>query len=366
MAAIGNFIKIFKGGQNTASIFISIIFLWILTFFVSNGIENANFVNTIVTVCKLIPLLIFIILIAISFKFKVFTAHFWTNFASNIQPTGKLHNSVFDQIKNSMISIIWVFIGIEGASILSSRAKSQKAASQATIIGFISLAIIYVFSTILPYGAISQATLAKVSQPAMSSILEITVGKWAAVIINLGIIISIIGSWLSWTMLPAETTRLMAKDKTLPALWGNLNKKKAPQFSLIITAVLQTLFLFSMFFTTSAYNFATTLAAATVLVSYMLVGGYQIKYSFRHKEWWQLLIGLICTAFEIMVAVLSGWQDLLLVTISFLPGFILYYIASKENHHKITSREKIIMIVVCIIAILTIILLLTGKISISN
>lgn len=167
-------------------------------------------------------------------------------------------------------------------------------------------------------------------------------------------------------MLPAETTRLMAKDKTLPALWGNLNKKKAPQFSLIITAVLQTLFLFSMFFTTSAYNFATTLAAATVLVSYMLVGGYQIKYSFRHKEWWQLLIGLICTAFEITVAVLSGWQDLLLVTISFLPGFILYYIASKENHHKITSREKIIMIVVCIIAILTIILLLTGKISISN
>lgn len=106
MAAIGNFIKIFKGGQNTASIFISIIFLWILTFFVINGIENANFVNTIVTVCKLIPLLIFIILIAISFKFKVFTAHFWTNFASNIQPTGKLHNSVFDQIKNSMISII--------------------------------------------------------------------------------------------------------------------------------------------------------------------------------------------------------------------------------------------------------------------
>ena len=33
MAAIGNFIKIFKGGQNAASIFISIIFLWILTFF---------------------------------------------------------------------------------------------------------------------------------------------------------------------------------------------------------------------------------------------------------------------------------------------------------------------------------------------
>ena len=318
MSAIGNFIGIFKGGQNIASIIAAIVFLWVLTFFVNNGVESANFVNTIVTICKVIPLFVFIVLVAMSFKLGVFTAHFWTNFASNVKATG-VNGSVYGQIKNSMMSIMWVFIGIEGASVLSSRAKSQKAASQATIIGFISLVVIYVFSTILPYGVMSQAAIAKAAQPAMGSILEVAVGKWAAIIINLGVIISTIGSWLSWTMLPAETTRLMAKDKTLPASWGKLNKKKAPQFSLIITAVLQTLFLFS----------------------YMLVGVYQIKYSFQHKEWWQFFVGLICAGFEIMAAVLSGWQDLLLLTISFLPGFVLYYMASKEDKHQITSREKI-------------------------
>ena len=77
-------------------------------------------------------------------------------------------------------------------SVLSSRAKSQKAASQATIIGFISLVVIYVFSTILPYGVMSQAAIAKAAQPAMGSILEVAVGKWAAIIINLGVIIAII------------------------------------------------------------------------------------------------------------------------------------------------------------------------------
>lgn len=365
MSAIGNFIGIFKGGQNIASIIAAIVFLWILTFFVNNGVESANFVNTIVTICKVIPLFVFIVLVAMSFKMGVFTAHFWTNFASNVKATG-VNGSVYGQIKNSMMSIMWVFIGIEGASVLSSRAKSQKAASQATIIGFISLVVIYVFSTILPYGVMSQAAIAKAAQPAMGSILEIAVGKWAAIIINLGVIISTIGSWLSWTMLPAETTRLMAKDKTLPASWGKLNKKKAPQFSLIITAVLQTLFLFSMLFTTSAYNFASTLAAAAILVSYMLVGIYQIKYSFQHKEWWQFFVGLICAGFEIMAAVLSGWQDLLLLTISFLPGFVLYYMASKEDHHRITPREKIVMAVVCVLAILAIIFLFTGKISING
>ena len=128
---------------------------------------------------------------------------------------------------------------------------------------------------------------------------------------------------------------IMAKDKTLPASWGKLNKKKAPQFSLIITAVLQTLFLFSMLFTTSAYNFASTLTAAAILVSYMLVGVYQIKYSFQHKEWWQFFVGLICAGFEIMAAVLSGWQDLLLLTISFLPGLVLFTWLQRKTNVKL-------------------------------
>ena len=53
-----------------------------------------------------------------------------------------------------------------------------------------------------------------------------------------------------------------------------------------------------------------------------------------------------------MAAVLSGWQDLLLLTISFLPGFVLYYVASKEDKHQITLREKIVMAVVCALAVL--------------
>ena len=363
MSAIGNFISIFKGGQNLASIIAAIVFLWVLTFFVNNGVESANFVNTIVTICKVIPLFMFIILIAMCFKFGVFTAHFWQNFANNVQATG-MNGSIFGQVKNSMMSIMWVFIGIEGASVLSNRAKSQKAASQATIIGFISLLVIYVFSTILPYGVMSQHALANAAQPAMGSILKAAVGKWAAMIINIGVIISTIGSWLSWTMLPAETTRLMAADKTLPSSWGKLNRKKAPQTSLIVTAVLQTIFLFSMLFTQSAYNFASTLAAAAILVSYMLVGVYQIKYSYEHKEWFQFFIGLICAGFELFAAILAGWQDLLLLTLSFLPGFILYYKAAKEHNHQITVREKAVIIITCALAVLAIIFLCTGKITI--
>ena len=207
MSAIGNFIGIFKGGQNIASIIAAIIFLWVLTFFVNNGVESANFVNTIVTICKVIPLFVFIVLVAMSFKLGVFTAHFWTNFASNVKATG-VNGSVYGQIKNSMMSIMWVFIGIEGASVLSSRAKSQKAASQATIIGFISISCNLRLLNNSSIRGNESGSNCQSRSTCMGSILEVAVGKWAAIIINLGVIISTIGSWLSWTMLPAETTRL--------------------------------------------------------------------------------------------------------------------------------------------------------------
>lgn len=363
MAAFGNFFSIFKGGQNLPSIIAAVIFVWLLTILVNNGVESASFINTIVTICKVIPLFMFIVLVAISFKAGIFTEHFWTNFASNVAVHG-VDGSVFGQVKASVMSIMWVFIGVEGASVLSSRASSRKSAQKATMMGFIALVVIYVLASILPYGVLTQHQIANAAQPAMGAILKLAIGKWAAIIISVGVIISTIGSWLSWTMLPAETTSLMAEDKTLPSSWSKLNKKNAPQTSLIITAVLQTLFLFSMLFTQSAYNFASTLAAAAILVSYFLVGAYQIKYSYQNKEWWQFFVGIICAGFEVLAAVLSGWQDMLLLTVAFIPGFFFYVAACKEHNHKITAGEKIAMAILVILGIVAVVMTCTGAIKI--
>lgn len=50
------------------------------------------------------------------------------------------------------------------------------------------------------------------AQPAMGYVFEMMVGKWGAVVINGGLIISLVGVWLSWTILPIETMGNMAED----------------------------------------------------------------------------------------------------------------------------------------------------------
>ena len=346
MSSIGTFIPTFKGGQNVPSIIVAIIFCWLLTILVNNGVESATFVNMIGTICKIVPLIIFIIIMFVCFK-------------------GTTTGSVWTQMKGTLMTLIWVFIGIEGASVMAHRAKSRSEAEQASVISFILLVIIYVLISILPYGALTRAQLAGMGQPALGHVLEMTVGHWGAVLINVGLIISTIVSWLSWTMLPAETTMLVADDKAMPKAWGKVNSKNAPTTSLMITGVLQTIFLFSLLFTEKAYEFAYSLCAAAILFSYLFVGLYQMKLSSERKEWGQYTVGLLSALFMFACMFLAGWQEVLLVTISFIPGFCVYYAGCKENNHKFSKAELWTMGLILVLSVVAVVLVCNGTITIS-
>lgn len=337
MSSIGTFIPTFKGGQNVPSIIVAIIFCWLLTILVNNGVESATFVNMIGTICKIVPLIIFIIIMFVCFKGGMFTADFWGKVASNATK-GTTTGSVWTQMKGTLMTLIWVFIGIEGASVMAHRAKSRSEAEQASVISFILLVIIYVLISILPYGALTRAQLAGMGQPALGHVLEMTVGHWGAVLINVGLIISTIVSWLSWTMLPAETTMLVADDKAMPKAWGKVNSKNAPTTSLMITGVLQTIFLFSLLFTEKAYEFAYSLCAAAILFSYLFVGLYQMKLSSERKEWGQYTVGLLSALFMFACMFLAGWQEVLLVRSALFQASVSTMLAARKT---ITSSLRL-------------------------
>lgn len=363
MSAIGTFIPVFKGGSNLPSIIVAIIFCWALTFLVNNGVESASFVNTIGTFCKVVPLIMFVIICIVSFKGGMFTADFWGRVANNLSK-GTTTGGLWPQMKGTLMTLIWVFIGVEGASVMGSRAKSLKEAQQATMLGFVLLLVFYMMISILPYGSLTRAQLASAAQPALGNDLKMIVGDWGMMIINIGLIISTIVSWLSWTMLPAETMLLIAEDGAAPKFWGKLNSKKAPTNALFTTAILQTIFLFSLLFTDKAYEFCYTLASSAILFSYMFVGLYQMKFSRERKEWTQWIYGLLVALFQFMCMILAGWQYVLVVSLSYIPGLIVYYQGVREQGRKLNKNEKITFIVIAILCVLSIVLIANGTIDI--
>ncbi len=73
--------------------------------------------------------------------------------------------NLMEQVKATVYTTVWVFIGIEGAVVISGRAKNTSVAGKATILAFISLFILYVLISILSMGVMTTEELAALGNP---------------------------------------------------------------------------------------------------------------------------------------------------------------------------------------------------------
>ncbi len=135
MSAVGNFFPIFKGGNTLPSIIIASILLWGVHFLILRGVETAAFINSIVTVAKLIPIFLVIICMIVVFNFSTFKSGFYGMTSGSVGVFS--WGDTMAQVKSTMLVTVWVFTGIEGAVVFSGRAKSKKDVGTATVIGLI-------------------------------------------------------------------------------------------------------------------------------------------------------------------------------------------------------------------------------------
>ena len=360
MKTLGRFIPAFGEGNNLLSILVASVVLWGLYFLVNRGVESAAALNTIITLCKLVPLALYIVLAILFFDVNTFLSNFWGTTSGNFE-----WSSVMNQVQKSMMVIMWVFVGIEGAAMMSDRASIKKIVGKSTVFGLIGLLIVYISASILPYGIMSQEKVASLPSPAMGYVLASNVGDWFPVVVNIALIVSIFGCWLSWTMLPAETTLIMAQRELLPAKFGELNDKGVPTFSLFFMTALTQVFMFTLLFTQSAYQFAYALCTAAMFISWLYVVLYQVKLSHDLKDSKQLVLGAIGSIFFIWVIWASGIDYFLMCLIAYLIGIVFYIQARKQKgvEKLFTQTELILLVLLVVGAIFAIYRLATGQIQ---
>ena len=358
-----------NGSLTILSVIIVSIISWILMLLVDRGVETAAAVNAIVMIAKLILLVVFSITGIILFKANIFTQHFWQTFTTNFAADGSVKDFVWhamtasgllSQIKGSLMVMVWVFVGIEGAAMMGNRAKKKSDTAKATVIGLAVLLVIYVLLSLLPYGYMDQASLANVKAPGLVYILNEMVGGWGGSLMAVGLMISLLGAWLSWTMLPVEATQQLAEQKLLPSWFGKLNKYHAPSNSLLITQLMIQIFIIITYFVANAYNVFIYMATAVIMICYALVGAYLFKIGLKEASVKNILIGFFTFAFQALALYLSGWQYVWLAMILYTIGFLLFIGAKKESHQSISVKEWLGMLVVTVLGVLAIVVLICG------
>ena len=153
----------------------------------------------------------FILILIFAFKLDLFSYNLFG---------GDLTTSIFDQVRATMLVTVFVFLGIEGASVYSRFARKRADVGRATILGFVIVTSLMVLVTLLPYAILQRAEIAGMRQPSMALVLETVVGHWGAVFVSVGLLVSVLGAYLTWSLICAEVLFAAAKTGDMPALFA--------------------------------------------------------------------------------------------------------------------------------------------------
>ncbi|MGL4450044.1 MAG: basic amino acid/polyamine antiporter [Sarcina sp.] len=353
--ALHSFFPQMGGIGSVTSIIISIVMIWGILFIIAKSMAMANKLNTIATIGKVLPVIFAIILLFLCFKLKVFTTDFYgiKEFATG----GTTASSVFSQVKHGLLATVWTFTGIEGAVVISGRAKNIKDVGKATIVGYIFTLICYVLIVMLSFGALSQGTLEGLQSPALAGVLGDTYGIFGRVMINIGVIISVLGAWVAWTIITAEVPMTVAKDAVFPRFLGKKLKSGAAINSLIVNAIIMQIAFFLSMFASNAFSQITSLATMMVLMPYIFSALYLIKLAIQNKKVSHFIYGAIAVIFCVYALTTAGLDGLSKIFIFYALGIIYMVIVSIENKKKMFDKkwEMYLCIVISIIGILSLI-----------
>jgi arginine:ornithine antiporter / lysine permease len=347
--ALSFFVPAFGDGNTWQAIIGASFVLWIVHFLVLSGVREAAIANAITTIVKIIPVLLFIALVAGAFNWAVFHGAAAVTATASPAPA-PVPGSLLDQVKSTMLVTLWAFIGIEGASVISARARKRSDVGTATMTGLVICLALYIAVSLLSLGIMPQPELAALKNPSMAGVLEKVVGPWGAGFISVAVIVSILGAFLSWTLLAAEVPFIASRDGTMPMLLASENAKHSPAISLLITNGLVQLFLIVTFYAQASYYALFTIASAAIVVPYALSGAYALKlalsgeaYEVGESRGRDILIGLVATVYGLWLVYAAGPKYLFLCAMLYAIGIAVYLWARRERNTSVFTAVEALL-----------------------
>jgi arginine:ornithine antiporter/lysine permease len=364
-STLGAFFPVFGDGNTAAAIIVASIGIWLFHFMILRGTQQAAVINSIVTVAKVVPILVFILILFFAFKLDLFSYNLYG---------GDLTEGVFEQVRATMFVTVFVFLGIEGASVYSRFAKKRAHVGRATILGFVIVTSLMVLVTLLPYAVLQRADIAGMRQPSMAQVLEAVVGHWGAVFISVGLLVSVLGAYLAWSLICAEVLFTAAKTKDMPAVFAHENANKVPSTALWATNIVIQLIVITTYWSRDAFALMLNLTSAMALIPFLFVAAYGLMltrrgetYEVRPEERRRdLIIAAIATIYTIFLLYAGGLKFIVLSAVLYAPGTALYFWARRERGKPVFTgvSEWGIFIVATIGAVVGIWWLATGYITI--
>ncbi|MFF0193212.1 basic amino acid/polyamine antiporter [Streptomyces anulatus] len=347
MSTVGAVAPALGDGDTVTAVVISSVGLWGFFLLIRRGVKEAAAINRIVTVAKIVPIIFFVILALFYFDASVFADNFGgADYAG----------SLFDQVRGTMLATVFVFLGVEGASVYSRHAKRREDVGRATVLGFLSVFAVFASVTIVSYGLLPMAEIAELRQPSMAEVLESAVGTWGKVFVSVGLIVSVLGAYLAWTLMAAEVLFVAAKDKDMPRFLGRSTGADVPEAALLMTTCLSQVVLVVTLFSDDAFNFALDLTSALSLIPFLLAAAFAVRIARRpgrsdvvgRSTRRELAIAVVATLYTAFLLYAAGLKFVLVSFILYAPATFLFVKSRREQGRRLFSPGEAVICAVSV------------------
>lgn len=252
-----------------------------------------------------------------------------------------------------MLITLWVFTGVEGASVLSAHAKKKSDVGLATVFGILIALALYVLITVLSLGILPRETIAGMSNPSMAGLLEVMMGSSGKILITFCLIVSVLASYVSWTMYSAEVPYRGSQNGAFPKILNKLNANDVPINSLWFTGAVVQFCLFLVLLTGKSYNALLLISTSMILVPYFLIGAYLFKLAIQQKSAWYIkLTGFIASLYGLWIIYAAGLDYLLLSVLLYVPGIGLFLYSRYKHQNGQLNLHLYEKILIALFAIL--------------
>jgi len=154
----------------------------------------------------------------------------------------------------AVLLCIWSFIGVESASVGAGVVKDPKRTIPlSTIIGTSVAAVVYLLSSTAMLGMFSAGTVAASGAP-FSLAAGYMFGSWAPKLVSAIVAFACLCSLGSWMLLVSQAGARASLDKTLPSIFGRMNKKGIPAAGIICTSVFMSVLMVLLMLMSKAAN----------------------------------------------------------------------------------------------------------------
>lgn len=362
-AALGHFFPVFGAGNNLASVVGASAVTWLSVLLVLRGMKAAALINLLVTFAKLIPIFLFIL--AVIFLKAFDPQIFFFNFMG--EDTGLPFSR---QVMATTYTTAWAFIGVEGAVVISGRARTSQDAGRATVISYLCVLMIYILISVLSMGVMTRGQLAQLGNPPLADVMRQVVGPWGGNLINAGVVLSLLGATLGHTIISAECAYEAASKGSFCKFFAMEGKSGAPIAALLITGALVQLFLVIVYKSASTYQIFYTISTTMMVIPYLLTALYYWQLAAHRPESLEhagihpargRLAAVIGILYGVWLIYSGGLTALLVSALLYAPGTLIYMKGKGEQHLPPFYRMRDKVLLTLILSIFTISLALRGQ-----